>query len=101
MSHQGPGWGYSFERTFTKYPPGLEGSTSHDRLLRYPIGELSCVVGFEVDACYEGNGGDSEQGPLSDLQAGVAQLSLTTSPEPAKTAEAEPSDPLRGAKIMP
>ncbi|KAL0929522.1 uncharacterized protein CTRU02_215421 [Colletotrichum truncatum] len=47
------GWGRNFERTFTTYPTGLEDSTSHHRALRYQLGDLACVVRFEVDACYE------------------------------------------------
>ncbi|KAK5662395.1 hypothetical protein OQA88_8305 [Cercophora sp. LCS_1] len=52
MASQNQGWGHSFERTFTRFPAGLESSTAHDRFLRYKIGHLECVVGFEVDACY-------------------------------------------------
>ncbi|KAB5518727.1 geranylgeranyl pyrophosphate synthetase [Coniochaeta sp. 2T2.1] len=52
MPFQDSGWGHGFERTFTRFPAGLEGSTSHDRFLRYKLGEMDCVVGFEVDACY-------------------------------------------------
>ncbi|KAK6840247.1 hypothetical protein PG987_006113 [Apiospora arundinis] len=48
-----PGWGKNFEHTFTKYPPGLGDSISHHRSLRYRLGELACVVQFEVDACYD------------------------------------------------
>ncbi|KAK8096101.1 hypothetical protein PG999_014123 [Apiospora kogelbergensis] len=48
-----PGWGKTFERRFTKFPSGLEDSISHHRSLRYRLGELDCVVQFEVDACYD------------------------------------------------
>ncbi|KAK1825998.1 geranylgeranyl pyrophosphate synthetase [Podospora conica] len=97
MSHQGTGWGYGFERKFTRYPPGLEASTAYDRFLRYPIGEMNCVVGFEVDACYEEKRDmdNSNQDPVMDLQAGMAQVSLIpngTTPDPP--------GPLGGAKIM-
>jgi hypothetical protein len=48
------GYGRSFERTFTKYPDGLEDSACHVRWLRYSFGDgLNCVVGSEVDACYQ------------------------------------------------
>lgn len=60
------GWGKSFESAFTKYPTGLEDSTAHHRALRYQLGELACVVCFEVDACYVPKseaGGESESLP--------------------------------------
>ncbi|KAG7043058.1 geranylgeranyl pyrophosphate synthetase [Colletotrichum scovillei] len=34
-------------------PVGLEDSTAHHRALRYQLRDLTCVVRFEVDACYE------------------------------------------------
>lgn len=47
------GHGQSFETGFARFPPGLESSTAHDRFLRYPLGDLSCMVGLAVDASYE------------------------------------------------
>jgi len=100
---QGMGWGHSFEKAFTKYPLGLEGSTTHDRFLQYPIGDLNCLVGFEVDACYEEN--DDESG----LQDGLERLSLDN-PGPStalpkavgKCSMPPPSSRLPpGTKIMP
>ena len=75
---QGRGWGHNFEKTFTRYPAGLEGSTTHDRFLRYPIADLSCLVGFEVDACYEGNEAESTQAQteVEGLQDGLERLFL-------------------------
>ncbi|KAK3330702.1 geranylgeranyl pyrophosphate synthetase [Apodospora peruviana] len=67
------GWGHEFERTFTKFPPGLDldRSTSHDRFLQYPLGELNCVVGFELDACYYG---ETEQRQEADVDAATGLL---------------------------
>ncbi|KAK0732260.1 hypothetical protein B0H67DRAFT_549859 [Lasiosphaeris hirsuta] len=92
MAFQSTGWGHNFEKTFTRFPVGLEASTTHDRFLHYPIGDLNCVVGFEVDACYEGNLGNDDKpaeatdGPLELVQAGMERLQLSF-----KT-EAGPSD---------
>ncbi|KAK0706115.1 hypothetical protein B0T26DRAFT_837000 [Lasiosphaeria miniovina] len=82
MAFQSAGWGHSFERAFTAFPPGLEASTSHDRFLRYAIGGLNCIVGFEVDACYrERNGNGSGDGATVDdalktMRAGMYALAL-------------------------
>ncbi|KAK4448873.1 geranylgeranyl pyrophosphate synthetase [Podospora aff. communis PSN243] len=81
------GWGRSFERFFARYPAGLEGSTSHDRFLRYGIGGVECVVGFEVDACYEGDDVDQVRSGLGELSIGRASGSGSGS--------------LYGARIMP
>lgn len=60
---QNSGWGRNFERAFTDFPLGLEDSTGHHRVLRYPLGNLNCVVRFEVDACYETRGEDRAEEP--------------------------------------
>ena len=44
------GYGHNFERAFTKPQKGLEDSSAHERFARYTMGELNCVVRFEVDA---------------------------------------------------
>lgn len=49
----GSGFGHNFERAVTRYPPGLEDSSGHHRVLRYDFGGLNCAVGFEVDAAYD------------------------------------------------
>ncbi|KAJ1333092.1 RAT1-interacting protein [Microdochium nivale] len=48
-----PGWGKIFEQRTTKYPAGLKDSESHHRSLQYRLGDLVCVVQFEVDGCYD------------------------------------------------
>lgn len=57
-----PCWGQAFEDNFTRYAEPWKDSASHHRALRYQLGDLSCVVRFEVDACYsEGNSGSLEK----------------------------------------
>ncbi|KAL1626659.1 hypothetical protein SLS54_002822 [Diplodia seriata] len=46
-------FGHGFEAAMTTPAPGLEGSTSHHRSIAYNLGDLKCVVQFEVDAWYE------------------------------------------------
>ncbi|KAI6361527.1 hypothetical protein MCOR31_008648 [Pyricularia oryzae] len=46
------GVGLSFENRFAKPLPGREDDQSHHRILAYNLGDLRCVVQFEVDACY-------------------------------------------------
>ncbi|KDN60491.1 hypothetical protein CSUB01_11571 [Colletotrichum sublineola] len=75
MGSQDSGWGRNFERLYTKYPPGLEDSASHHRALRYQLGELVCVVRFEVDACY-GASSEAAGGPGS-LTSAMNQLSVS------------------------
>lgn len=50
------GYGHNFERAFTEMEKGLEESSGHHRVIRYKMGELNCVVRFEVDAwCEDGS----------------------------------------------
>ncbi|KAI1332929.1 hypothetical protein F5Y16DRAFT_357016 [Xylariaceae sp. FL0255] len=55
------GWGHSFEKTSTRVVKEGDRSTQHHRILRYDLGHLSCLVRFEVDACYEEDPGDKEK----------------------------------------
>ncbi|KAI3390416.1 hypothetical protein diail_9728 [Diaporthe ilicicola] len=48
----GSGFGHNFEKAVTRFPPGLEDSSGHHRVLRYDVGGLKCAVRFEVDAFY-------------------------------------------------
>ncbi|KAK0648462.1 hypothetical protein B0T16DRAFT_324280 [Cercophora newfieldiana] len=106
---QGTGWGHSFEKAFTRYPPGFESSTTHDRFLQYPLGDLNCLVGFEVDACYRGDGSEPTQvqPDIEELQDGLGEISLNDSATPlpntiGKCSMPRPSPHLpAGTTIMP
>lgn len=86
------GWGRSFEKTFTRFPPGWEDSACHERVLRYCLGDLDCVVRFEVDACY--NESDEQ------LASALDDLSLASNRDAAhvvrqmgnRCADSRPSD---------
>lgn len=43
------GFGHTFPENYTSWEPALEGSVSHQRLVRYKIGTLNCVVRAEAD----------------------------------------------------
>ncbi|CAG9936201.1 unnamed protein product [Clonostachys rosea f. rosea IK726] len=46
------GFGRAFEKACITYPEGLGASSSHHCVLRCPLGDLSCVLRFELDASY-------------------------------------------------
>ncbi|TLD22787.1 hypothetical protein PspLS_07118 [Pyricularia sp. CBS 133598] len=74
------GVGLSFENLFAKPLPGREGDQSHHRVLSYNLGDLRCVVQFEVDACYYEGGRPSDEAqevPTADEDlAGAERLRL-------------------------
>jgi hypothetical protein len=47
---KGTGFGHNFERAISVPDRDLENSSSHHRVIRYALGNLKCVVRFEVDA---------------------------------------------------
>ncbi|KAF3928572.1 hypothetical protein AA313_de0200860 [Arthrobotrys entomopaga] len=63
-SGPGAGYGKSFEKLFTKFPSDGRNCISHHRVLRYPLGHLSCAVRFEVDARYDKE--DDEADPQAE-----------------------------------
>lgn len=71
------GYGHGFEKTFTQYTDKSCNSSEHHRVLYYNIGEMRCVVRFEVDACY--NDGESDvDGELDSISLGLSGLSIST-----------------------
>lgn len=75
--HRGePSWGHSFEDAFTRYGPGAEGSTSHQRAIRYRFGNLTFLVRHEVDAAYGPD--DSSEDPLAAAAAASASATDAT-----------------------
>ncbi|KAL4403416.1 hypothetical protein CABS03_15245 [Colletotrichum abscissum] len=86
---QNSGWGRNFERTLTRYPPGLEDSTAHHRALRYQLGDLTCVVRFEVDACYQRK--VEEGGTSQSLACAVNRLQTDDSQERKASASQQPT----------
>jgi hypothetical protein len=107
----GAGWGHSFEKAFTKLPEGTERSTQHHRVLRYALGELNCVVRFEVDACYENacEGGNQElhkgasNNVQQDLVLSIGKLSIGSSSRSNETLlrQTQTSSIDKQRKLMP
>ncbi|KAH9222769.1 hypothetical protein DL95DRAFT_441116 [Leptodontidium sp. 2 PMI_412] len=73
--HQNSGYGHAFEDCVTSRDPELEDSIHHERIVRYELGGLQCLVRFEADAYLDGDGaGDGESEtcmaiPSDDLPA--------------------------------
>ncbi|RPB29209.1 hypothetical protein L211DRAFT_833071 [Terfezia boudieri ATCC MYA-4762] len=67
------GFGHTFEKEFTKYTKGLEGSTGHHRVAKYKFGGLNMMVRFTAEAFLGSkdmpSGGDTEA-------TGIAQKSV-------------------------
>lgn len=55
-------YGKSMETLCAKFPPGLEHSVSHHRVISYKMGPLNCIVKAEADAFYEFNGLEESSG---------------------------------------
>ena len=43
------GYGHTFPEAYTSWDEGLQGSVSHQRLVKYRFGEINCLVRFESD----------------------------------------------------
>jgi hypothetical protein len=54
--HQDSGYGHAFEDCVTTRGPTLEDSIHHDRIVRYELGGLECLVRFEADAYLDADG---------------------------------------------
>lgn len=74
---QQSGYGRNFEKEVTTFPAGVEDSAGYHRALRYKLGNLACVVQFEVDACYKGESPASPD--LQSLIQQTARLSISKS----------------------
>ncbi|KAH7350250.1 hypothetical protein BKA66DRAFT_541509 [Pyrenochaeta sp. MPI-SDFR-AT-0127] len=78
------GYGHNFEEAFSTPEPGLAGSGSHHRVIRYDLGHLNCVVRFEVDA-YHTDSDDTAQHLVDDLTTTISQLTVNELPMSSTT----------------
>lgn len=74
-NHNNSSFGHNFENAFSEPQEGLEDSTGHHRVIKYVLGNLNCVVRYEVDACCDTHGGmpgsnKAERKPQQPLQPG-------------------------------
>lgn len=68
------GFGHEFEKAYTKWPTGMENSTSNHRIVQYDFCGIRCIVRFEIDASTGdavGNSSDADDG-LSSLLGGIS-----------------------------
>ncbi|KAL1960657.1 hypothetical protein VTO42DRAFT_7236 [Malbranchea cinnamomea] len=56
LSGQNLGFGHGFEREVTAFDEEISDSTAHHRVVRYSLGGIRCLVRYEADAYWEGNG---------------------------------------------
>jgi len=63
--HQDTGYGHAFEDCVTATEPTLEDSMHHDRIVRYELGGLECLVRFEADAYLNTDGGGESREHLA------------------------------------
>ncbi|KAI1156272.1 hypothetical protein F4825DRAFT_459252 [Nemania diffusa] len=97
---QVPSWGHNFEKSFTKLPKELEDSSQYHRIIRYPLGELNCVVRCEVDACYQGEQVASDGTHIS-LAIDSGKLSTGSNPTRKKVARRQNTSDEREFRLMP
>lgn len=104
------GFGHNFEREFSTPQPGLENSISHHRVVRYALGNLNCVIRFEVDACCDNESnlqGFNEVGldvPLlrdDDISTSFKPLSLSGNAELVKCENYQPTRVILGGYVIP
>ena len=95
------GFGHNFEKAFTKAEKGLEESSGHHRVVRYRMGDLDCVVRFEVDTWCDDKDekvelSDGPKGTNEDIGIGaknqdvlveLTNLSLNEDPIPKESAQ--------------
>jgi hypothetical protein len=63
--HQDTGYGHAFENCVTAREPTMEDSMHHERVVRYELGGLECLVRFEADAYLNVEGNGESREPLS------------------------------------
>lgn len=79
--HQDSGFGHAFEGCVTTREPGMD-AIHHERIVRYELGGLGCLVRFEADAYLGTDGNESGE---SGGHERLASLSLSpASPKPSK-----------------
>ncbi|KAF8424822.1 hypothetical protein EV426DRAFT_716484 [Tirmania nivea] len=79
--HEFRGFGHSFEKEFTKYTKGLEGSTGHHRVAKYRFGGLNIMVRFSADAFLGSKdmpSGEGNEGAGTNLELVEKQVNKTS-----------------------
>ncbi|CAG9984811.1 unnamed protein product [Clonostachys byssicola] len=92
------GFGRAFEKACTTYPEGLDASSSHHCVLSYPLGDLSCVVRFEVDASYNETKEPGASGSTNSLSSELENRS-TNCPQSGNPETSHVVDSMRQAGL--
>lgn len=83
-SGQSGGYGFQFEKAFTKTPEAVKGSTGHHRIANYMMGGLNILLRFEVDGALPHNVSQGS-GSGSAPQAQNPTVVLPTPNDPQST----------------
>lgn len=70
------GFGHNFQHAISKPELGLEDTTSHHRVIRYKMGDLNCVVRFEVDVSCQELGNEENASEDFDLASSLRRLGI-------------------------
>ncbi|MCJ1245700.1 hypothetical protein MMC30_002904 [Trapelia coarctata] len=80
------GYGHTFPEAYTTWGTGLQGSASHQRLIKYRLGEINCLLRSEIDGYIENAfseaGPSNPQAKLSKLSKDMSSLSLKAESKP-------------------
>lgn len=79
------GFGHSFEKEFTKYTKGLEGTTGHHRVAKYRFGGLNMMVRFSTDAFLGSK--DMPSGEGNATKPDLESVEKPTSDTPPRTGQ--------------
>ena len=74
------GYGHEFEKAFLSSDSSLQESSGHHRIVRYNLGGIECLVGFEVDGYVDdGVGIDGQTSIVHELGQGLSGLHIQNS----------------------
>ena len=81
------GYGHTFPEAYTTWGTGLQGSASHQRLIKYRFGEINCLLRSSIDGYTEAAiseaSSSNTQAKLSKLSKDMSSLSLVVESKPA------------------
>lgn len=80
--------GHTFPDRYTRWPDGVEGSTSHQRIISYRFAGLKCLVRFEADGYLE-----------KEVRVGEEHEDDTTSPRGDEDDEARATPEIDGVRV--
>ena len=91
------GFGHTFPEAYTTWDPEVKGSVSHQRIIKYDLGDLSCTLRFGVDGYFKDRtperteGGDQLGKNASDAALDTLSSEFATSGVSTRLCSAEGS----------